>query len=197
MAGGLLERRCILSIVAGYSNRRLIQRPARVQPADVVGASGVGLTGNSQRPLDGLQVLLAEDGADNVRLIRHHLERAGATVTVVGDGRQAAATVRAAHMGVLERPFDLVLMDVDLPGMDGLSATRDLRASGIDLPVIALTAHGAADDRVRALDAGCNDFASKPIGRTDLLLLVLRWGAAARGRCPGAREPVPATAENA
>jgi CheY-like chemotaxis protein len=157
----------------------------------------VGLTGNSQRPLDGLQVLLAEDGADNVRLIRHHLERAGAAVTVVGDGRQAAATVRAAHMGVLERPFDLVLMDVDLPGMDGLSATRDLRASGIDLPIVALTAHAAADDRVRALDAGCDDFASKPLSRTDLLMLALRWGAAARGQQSAAREPVPAAAENA
>jgi len=157
----------------------------------------VGLTGNSQRPLDGLQVLLAEDGADNVRLIRHHLERAGAAVTVVGDGRQAAATVRAAHMGVLERPFDLVLMDVDLPGMDGLSATRDLRASGIDLPIVALTAHAAADDRVRALDAGCNDFASKPLSRTNLLMLALRWGAAARGHQSATREPVPAAAENA
>lgn len=150
-----------------------------------------GLTGNANRPLDGLQVLLAEDGADNVRLIRHHLERAGAEVTVVGDGKVAAATVRAAHLGVLERPFDLVLMDLDLPGMDGLSATRDLRASGIDVPIVALTAHSAADDRVRALDAGCNDFASKPVGRTDLLMLALRWGSAGRSARASALEPVP------
>ena len=155
-----------------------------------------GLTGNSARPLDGLQVLLAEDGADNVRLIRHHLERAGAVVTVVGDGKAAAATVLAAHLGVLERPFDLVLMDLDLPGMDGLSATRDLRASGIDVPVVALTAHSAADDRVRALDAGCNDFATKPVSRTDLLMLALRWGAAGRSGhpAPAAAPPVPENA---
>lgn len=153
----------------------------------------VGLTGNSLRPLDGLQVLLAEDGADNVRLIRHHLDRAGAVVTVVGDGKAAASTVRAAHLGVLERPFDLVLMDLDLPGMDGLAATRDLRASGIDVPIVALTAQSAADDRVRALDAGCNDFASKPVGRTELLMLALRWGAAGRaGNAPRAAAcPVP------
>ncbi|MBM4099985.1 MAG: response regulator [Planctomycetes bacterium] len=182
---------------SGTTFRLHLPRTGAPGTPEATPALSVGLTGNSQRPLDGLRVLLAEDGTDNVRVIRHHLVRAGASVTVVGDGRHAAATVRAAHMGVLERPFDLVLMDVDLPGMDGLSATRDLRASGIDLPIVALTAHAAADDRVRALDAGCDDFASKPLSRTDLLMLALRWGAAARGQQSAAREPVPAAAENA
>lgn len=139
-----------------------------------------GLTGSAARPLDGLRVLLAEDGPDNARLLRHHLERAGAIVTHAENGRDAVALVRAAHVGVFEDPFDLVLMDMEMPEMDGAQATRELRASGVPLPIIALTAQAAIAERGRCLEAGCDDFACKPITRNDLVLLCVRWGAQSR-----------------
>lgn len=129
----------------------------------------------ADRPLEGTRILVAEDSADNARLLRLHLERAGAEVTWAQDGREAIALARAAHMGVLEQPFELVLMDVEMPGMDGLEATRELRASGLSVPIVALTASAGMDAHARCLEAGCDDFASKPIARQHLVLLALRW----------------------
>jgi PAS domain S-box-containing protein len=129
----------------------------------------------TDRPLEGTRILVAEDSADSARLLRLHLERAGAEVTWAADGREAVALARAAHMGVLEQPFDLVLMDVEMPGIDGLQATREMRTSGLALPVVALTASAGAEAHARCLDAGCDDFATKPIARQHLVLLALRW----------------------
>ena len=129
----------------------------------------------ADRPLEGARILVAEDSADSARLLRLHLERAGAEVTWAADGREAVALARAAHMGVLERPFDLVLMDVEMPGIDGLQATRELRASGLAVPVVAVTASAGAEAHSRCLEAGCDDFATKPIARQHLVLLALRW----------------------
>lgn len=156
---------------------------------DAVPSIATGLTGSSARPLDRLRVLLAEDGPDNARLLRHHLERAGAIVTHVENGRDAVALVRAAHVGVFEEPFDLVLMDMEMPVMDGAQAARELRASGVPLPIIALTAQAAAAERGRCLESGCDDFACKPIGRNDLVLLCLRWGAQSRRNRSAAPAP--------
>ena len=66
-------------------------------------------------------------------------------------------------------------MDVEMPGMDGLEATRELRASGLSLPIVALTASAGAEAHSRCLEAGCDDFATKPIAKQHLVLLALRW----------------------
>jgi PAS domain S-box-containing protein len=121
--------------------------------------------------LEGYRILLAEDGPDNQRLISHLLRQAGAHVSVVENGRAALETALAAHTE--GHPFDTVLMDMQMPVMDGYEATRALRRQGYPRPVIALTAHAMADDRDKCLDAGCNGYTSKPVNRVELLTTIV------------------------
>jgi signal transduction histidine kinase/ActR/RegA family two-component response regulator len=124
------------------------------------------------------RVLLAEDGEDNQRLICHHLRRAGVEVSVACDGREAVRL--AAEAQGSEAPFDLVLMDMQMPELDGYAATRLLRQRGFRGPIVALTAHAMEGDRERCLEAGCDSYAAKPIARDDLLRIVHRWTGGAR-----------------
>ncbi len=124
----------------------------------------VAITGT---PLDGLSILLAEDGPDNQRLVSHILRKAGATVAVVANGQEAVdAALSAASKG---DAFSVVLMDMQMPVLDGYSATRELRRQDYHGFVVALTAHAMASDRGKCLDAGCDEFATKPIDKTALL----------------------------
>jgi len=116
---------------------------------------------------DRLRILIAEDNPINQAVVQRILERKGHVTTIVGDGR-------AALQALDEKPFDVVLMDVQMPVMDGLEATARLReveaAEGRDrLPVIALTAHAMVGDRERCLEAGFDEYVSKPIDATVLL----------------------------
>ncbi|MBP7746225.1 MAG: PocR ligand-binding domain-containing protein [Phycisphaerae bacterium] len=138
----------------------------RAEPPD-------GLAADGGHPLGHRRVLLAEDGPDNQRLISHFLRQAGATVTVTENGMCA---VRAARDAVEQgQPFDVVLMDMQMPVMDGYEATGMLRRLGYRGAIIALTAHAMLDDRQRCLDAGCDDYAAKPINRAALIHVICKY----------------------
>ncbi|CAG0992665.1 two-component system, sensor histidine kinase [Phycisphaerales bacterium] len=124
------------------------------------------------------RILLAEDGPDNQRLISHVLRRAGAVVEVVENGELAVAAALGAAAEA--RPFDLVLLDMQMPVMDGYEAVRNLRSKGYTRPVIALTAHAMAEERAKCLASGCNDFVGKPIDRAALLNVCAGWITLAR-----------------
>lgn len=117
------------------------------------------------------RILIAEDGIDNQRLIGHIVIRAGATVVVVDNGE--AAVSEAMQSLETEQPFDIILMDMQMPVMDGYEAAALLRAKGYPGPIIALTAHAMAEDRQKCITAGCSDYATKPIHRTKILQTIV------------------------
>jgi CheY-like chemotaxis protein len=128
------------------------------------------------------RVLLAEDGPDNQVLIAHVLRKAGAHVEIAENGAMALrAALDARDCG---QPFDCILMDMQMPEMDGYQATRALRRAGYPGPIVALTAHAMAGDRDRCIEAGCDDYATKPIDRRKLILLVAEY-AGLEGSHPG------------
>jgi len=109
-------------------------------------------------------ILYVEDNDDNVYMLRNRLERRGHTVLVARDGRAGVEAARA------ERP-DLILLDLGLPVVDGWDAARLLKADERTraIPIIALSAHAMAGDRAQALEAGCDDYDTKPVDFARLL----------------------------
>jgi signal transduction histidine kinase/DNA-binding response OmpR family regulator len=118
-------------------------------------------------------VLVAEDGIDNQALIAAKLRETGLTVEIAPNGQIACEKATAA----VERkaPFDLILMDVQMPVMDGFTATLQLRGKGYRGPIIALTANAMDRDRSKCLSAGCNDFVTKPINMEMLFKAIGRY----------------------
>ena len=136
-------------------------------PAPVTGAN----TGTMPAGAAGVRVLLVEDNPTSRRVVGDLLRSAGVTVETVGDGFEAVAAVQAGR-------FDAVFMDVQMPGMDGLEATRRIRSEAgrtvpADLPIIAMTAHTTAEDRQRCRAAGMDGHVAKPVDR-DALFSALR-----------------------
>ncbi len=119
------------------------------------------------------RILLAEDGLDNQRLIALLLRKAEAEVVVADNGKTACELALAARDD--GNPFDVILMDMQMPVMDGYDATAMLRQAGYSGPIIALTAHAMKEDRDRCLGAGCDDYTAKPIDRQRLISLVAKY----------------------
>ncbi|MDT8297797.1 MAG: ATP-binding protein [Spirochaetaceae bacterium] len=115
------------------------------------------------------RVLLVEDYEPNREIAQHHLSGAGCIVVNVEHGRAALELIESGE------EFDLIFMDVHMPEMDGLETTERLRAMGLEVPIIGMTASVYAEDRVRCLEAGMDDFLSKPLRRVDLLSKAVNW----------------------
>jgi protein-histidine pros-kinase len=113
---------------------------------------------------------VAEDNVVNQRVVLRSLERAGYRVDVVADGEQAVAAFES-------HAYDLILMDVQMPRLDGWEAAARIRASerGARVPIVALTAHAMAGDRERCLQAGMDDYLSKPVQLARLHEVMARW----------------------
>ncbi len=137
---------------------------------------------NTLRRLDGLRILAAEDNETNQLVLSDMLAREGANITMVGNGRLAVDTIKSDPA-----LFDLVLMDVQMPVMDGLEATIHLRQIAPSLPIIGQTAHALTAERQKCLDAGMTDAVTKPLDLNVLIAVILSH---ARG---GATTPLPAS----
>ena len=136
---------------------RLLQHPA----ADILPNDHSGPAPACGR-LNGRKMLVVDDGDTNRKLIRLVLSRAGAEVVMAENGLQAVEATR-------EHDFDIILMDMQMPVMDGYTATGRLRDDGYDRPIVALTAHAMRGDAERCLSAGCSDYLTKPINPEKLL----------------------------
>ncbi|MBI1827845.1 MAG: response regulator [Planctomycetes bacterium] len=153
-----------------FIDPREAQQEMEVTAATITGEPTLAI---SDQPLARCRVLLAEDGPDNQKLIMHHLKKAGAGIIAVENGRRALEqlTIDGTVDGTIRNPspFDVILMDMQMPDMDGYTATRALRAMGFRSPIIALTAHAMAGDREKCIAAGCDDYLTKPINQTVLI----------------------------
>jgi two-component system sensor histidine kinase/response regulator len=118
--------------------------------------------------LGGARILVVDDNDFNRQVARELVELSGAQVSTVDDGAQAVTAVADGN-------FDLVLMDLQMPVMDGYMATRIIRATRPDLPILALTAHAIVDEKARVLEAGMNDIITKPILPNTLYATLAKW----------------------
>jgi signal transduction histidine kinase/CheY-like chemotaxis protein len=119
------------------------------------------------------RVLLAEDGHDNQVLIKTFLVHAGAKVNIVADGQVAVQEANAALAA--GKPYDVILMDMQMPVLDGYGATSKLRQTGYKGPIIAITAHAMAGDREKCESAGCDGYLTKPVDRAQLTATIARF----------------------
>ncbi len=146
------------------SKKRLIQEPV-VRNRAVVKEEDKEDAGHS------LHILVAEDNPLNRKLARHMLTRAGYRLDMVENGKQVVEKYISAP-----GKYDLILMDIQMPEMDGREATRMIREKGFDhVPIIAMTAESMKGDREKCFDAGMNDYISKPIRREIVFQMIKKW----------------------
>ena len=148
------------------------------QAAAAARAHAAGSASRTSATGAGLRLLMAEDNPTNQAVARRMLEKLGHTVEIVGDGRQALERLGRPNQ------FDAILMDCQMPDIDGYAATRIIRNGGVpglnpQIPIIALTAYAMADDRLKCIQAGMTDYASKPVRMDDLVQVFFRCGLAA------------------
>ena len=166
---------------AGIATRSPTRSPAATTALDAAPTgSSIPATAGSSPPAAGPalpqasgRVLLVDDAADNRRLLSAMLRKSGVDVTLAEDGQRGCETIAAAVAA--GQPFDLVLMDIQMPVLDGHAAARQLRRAGCTTPLIALTAHATGHDREACMEAGFDDYATKPITRAKLVEIVHRY----------------------
>jgi signal transduction histidine kinase/CheY-like chemotaxis protein len=149
------------TFLATFKARPDLETQPAVQEKALAQKNG-GLRG---RHLNGVRILLAEDSPDNQLLIKRYLGAEGAKVESVDDGLRAVQTA-------LSKDFDLVLMDIQMPELDGYDATRKLRNENYKKPIVALTAHALADERAKCISAGCTEYLTKPVDKMHLVSLI-------------------------
>ena len=141
------------------------------------GATSSASEKGAERPgvSEPLRILMAEDNTINQRVGKLILRRAGFDIDLVADGNEAVEAHRA-------KPYDLILMDCQMPLMDGFEASRQIRSLGKPQPVIvAVTANALVGERERCLNAGMDDYLSKPFQAEQLVSIVKKWVAHRRG----------------
>jgi PAS domain S-box-containing protein len=119
--------------------------------------------------LSGKRILIAEDNALNQLVIEELLVETKASITIVDNGRQAVDAILGSN-------FDLILMDIQMPVLDGISAAKEIRESGLlGIPIVALTANTGDEERIKAIESGMNDFMTKPIDQNILFGILQAW----------------------
>jgi CheY-like chemotaxis protein len=148
-----------------------VLRPPRAAASAADSASDVTPNGRGPDGAHALRILVAEDNVVNQRVAVRLLEKQGHRVIIASNGREVLETLRREPSAI-----DLVLMDVQMPEMDGLEATAEIRrteqATGRHLPIVALTAHAYTTDRKRCLDAGMDNYLSKPFSGEDMARVI-------------------------
>ncbi len=139
-------------------------------PAEAVASDDAPIAPTARPIRSDARVLLVDDGEVNRRLIRVVLGRAGFTPDEATNGRAAVETALAARR--TGQSYDVILMDMQMPVLDGYAATAELRAAGLHAPIVALTAHAMAGDRAKCLAVGCTKYLTKPVRPADLLALL-------------------------
>jgi len=171
-----------------------------LDPGPLEGTTFIATFGDREQPADvttpmlpepilkDVRVLVVEDAPDNQMLVRRYLARSGAVVEAAFDGVDGVERA-------LTRTFDVVLMDIQMPRLDGYGTTMQLRRAGFARPIIALTAHAMKEERDRALNVGCDDYLTKPISRATLIQTIARQLAreAAAYNQPVHLTPVPSS----
>jgi CheY-like chemotaxis protein len=147
----------------------------RIEDDDVDALAAAVAAGAGAHAGDDMSVLLAEDDDVNRMVAQRMLARLGCRVDAVADGRAAVEAASA-------RPYDVVLMDVQMPEMGGFEATAQIRRRGIAIPIVAMTAHALHGDRERCLAAGMDDHVGKPVHVEALAEVLTRWGEPQRAR---------------
>ena len=173
----VIEKPVTYARLAGIFDRLRGEPPVQALPGPPAAA-----------PLAGARILVAEDVPTNQMIMRDLLESLGVTVSLASNGRLAIEALNSAASA-----FDLILMDIQMPEMDGLEATRLIRKGSVrpDIPIIALTAHALEHERQKAIDAGMNDFLTKPIDPCQLIRIIQRFPHAEPAPLPP--EAYPAT----
>lgn len=173
----LMEGRIGVNSAPSYGSTFWFEIPCIVPSEDEIAAAAIvaDLGSGEAAPAHGVRfdnrLLVAEDNSANQLIIRAMLERLGAQVDIAADGREAVEAVTA-------RPYDLVLMDINMPVLDGIGATREIRSLDGDaarVPIVAMTAHVMRGDREDILSQGLDDYLAKPVNRTALRSVLARW----------------------
>jgi CheY-like chemotaxis protein/anti-sigma regulatory factor (Ser/Thr protein kinase) len=153
----------VASINAGpFENLSAQDGCLRDQPANVLPVEPTPTSLQSAR------VLVVDDVPENQFLLRKYLESVGAEVEVAGDGEEAISKA-------LSRAFDVVLMDIQMPHVDGIQATKRLRAKGYGHPILALTAHAMREEMNRSYEAGCDEHLTKPLSKRNLIAAISKY----------------------